>query len=47
MILTNVGLGADQAGGLDTTLLGATTYRPDADGHAVIHGGTFGLEVVY
>jgi hypothetical protein len=47
MVLTNVALGSDQPGGLGTSLLGATTYHADAGGHAIIHGTSLGLEVVW
>lgn len=47
MVLTNVGLGSDQAGGLGSSILGATTYSANADGDVVVHGGQVGFEIVW
>ncbi|MFV0444324.1 MAG: hypothetical protein ACK5Q5_12210 [Planctomycetaceae bacterium] len=45
LLLTGVGLGPDQFANVQTNLLGAPTYKVEADGLFIGHGGNVGVEV--
>ncbi|MCA9055213.1 MAG: hypothetical protein KDA75_15340 [Planctomycetaceae bacterium] len=45
LILTGIGLGPDQLGQVQQNLLGVPSYKVDADGLFVGHGGNVGLEI--